>query len=424
MFVDCVDITVKAGDGGNGIVSFRHEKYIDKGGPDGGDGGDGGDIIAKCFQNVDTLAEYRHNKLLRADNGGSGGKRKMHGKRGDNLIIKVPVGTVITSKSGELIADMITPSQEVVIAKGGKGGFGNAHFVSSVRQAPRVAEKGEPVEEQELKLEIKLIADVGLIGLPNAGKSTLLSKVSNARPEIAEYPFTTLKPNLGVVDINKSTSLLFADIPGLIEGASHGKGLGDEFLRHVERTGVLLHLVDAYSSDVKKDYKTIQTELKTYKIDLTKKSQIVTLSKIDGLDDEIVADLLKKLKSVVPKNTKVVAFSSFSGQNLKQLLGEVTELAKSQKVKKQKEKNQIIPTITYKEPADSWFIEVKSNKFVVIGQKIESFARRTNFADYHGAGRLRDILVKTGIMNALIKKGIEPGQKIVIGKPKIGEIEY
>lgn len=424
MFVDKVVVQVKAGDGGNGIVSFRHEKYVDKGGPDGGDGGHGSDVIAVASTSEDTLVNFRYNKLIKAPDGGNGDKRKRHGRSGKPFKVMLPVGTVISTVDGKTIADLVQDGQEVVIAKGGRGGFGNAHFVSSVRQAPRVAEKGEPGEEAEMILEIKMIADVGLVGLPNAGKSTLLSRVSNAKPEIANYPFTTLTPNLGVVDVDKQTSLLFADIPGLIEGASDGKGLGDEFLRHVERTSVLLHLIDSYSEDVVESYKTIQSELKNYQVDLSKKPQIVVLTKIDGLDSDIVADLTQQLRKVVPARTQIVAISASSGEGLQNLLYDVAKVVTKHKAKLAKEAVEVVPVLTFEEPEDRWTIEERDGVFVVTGKKIESFAHRTDFGDYYGIQRLRDILKKMGILNALIKKNIEVGQKIIIGDPKIGELEY
>lgn len=256
MFVDKALVRVYAGKGGDGAASFRHEIYVDKGGPDGGDGGRGGDVIFKADRNANTLVDFRFQPELKAKHGQSGGKRNRHGKQGDDLTVGVPIGTSVYL-GDELLMDFVEDGQIQTVAKGGDGGFGNAHFTSSTRQTPRVAEKGEPGDEFELRLELKLIADVGLLGLPNAGKSTFLSVVSNAKPEVADYAFTTLTPHLGVADID-NTSLLVADIPGIIEGASSGKGLGTEFLRHVERTGVLLHLIDCYSNDVAADYKTIR----------------------------------------------------------------------------------------------------------------------------------------------------------------------
>ncbi len=423
MFVDKVKVIVKAGDGGKGIVSFRHEKYVERGGPDGGDGGNGGDVVVVASRNQDTLAAFRYQKKLQAKNGESGGKRRKHGKNGRDLEVHVPVGTVISTEANEIIADLTSDDQRAVIAKGGKGGFGNAHFVSSTRQVPRVAEKGEPGEACELMFELKMIADVGLVGLPNAGKSTFLATVSNAHPEIANYPFTTLTPNLGVVDV-ENTSLLVADIPGLIEGASEGRGLGDEFLRHVERTSVLIHLIDAYNDDVATAYKTIQTELKNYQVDLSKRPQVVVLTKIEGLDKEIIDDLTGILKKVVPKKTNVFAISAKSGHGVKELLSYVAKLVKTSRTKAAQEKAKELPVLTFEEPEDRWHIAKTDDGFIVTGKKLESFARRTDFNDYYATQRMRDILQKTGILNELMKKDIEAGQPIIIGQPEIGRLEY
>src|SRR6266540_5057808 len=331
MFVDKAIVQVKAGDGGKGNVSFRHEKYIDKGGPDGGDGGDGGSIILLASRNENTLVNFRFQKEVKAQDGQAGGKRNKHGRTAPDLIVKLPVGTAVFDEEGTLLADLAVDEQRVMIAKGGKGGFGNAHFISSRRQAPRIAEKGEAGDERNLHLELKMIADVGLVGLPNAGKSTLLSVISNARPEIADYPFTTLTPNLGVVDIDGESSILFADIPGLIEGAAEGKGLGDEFLRHVERTAVLLHLVDAYQEDVAEAYNTIQGELAAYKVDLSAKPQVIALTKIEGLDEDIVADQLHKLQAIAPKGTILMAISAQSKQGLQQLLRKIRTVVEAER---------------------------------------------------------------------------------------------
>ncbi|NCU38740.1 GTPase ObgE, partial [Candidatus Saccharibacteria bacterium] len=286
MFVDTATVTIQAGKGGYGVVSFRHEIYVDKGGPDGGDGGRGGDVIFEATENLNTLIDFRYKPELKAKNGGNGAKRRMHGKSGDDLIVKVPVGTVV-KRDGSIIADLTEHGQRVVVAKGGDGGFGNAHFKSSTRQTPKIAELGEQGEAYQAELELKLLADVGLVGFPNAGKSTFLSVVSNAKPEIAEYEFTTLTPNLGVADIDDGT-LLIADIPGLIEGASEGKGLGDAFLRHIERTGVLLHLIDGYSDDIVKSYQAIRNELSAYSQELVTRPEVVALTKTEGLDEELI----------------------------------------------------------------------------------------------------------------------------------------
>ncbi len=423
MFVDKVKVLVKAGDGGNGIVSFRHEKFVERGGPDGGNGGNGGDVVVVASRNQDSLSAFRYQKQLQAKNGQNGGKRRKHGKSGTALEVHVPIGTVISNEENKVIADLTHDGDRAVIAKGGKGGFGNAHFASSTRQAPRVAEKGEPGESCELIFELKMIADVGLVGLPNAGKSTFLATVSNAHPEIANYPFTTLTPNLGVVDV-QNTSLLIADIPGLIEGASKGKGLGDEFLRHVERTSVLVHLVDAYNDDIITAYKTIQTELKNYRVDLSKRPQVVALTKVDGLDSDIINDLVTGLKKAVPKRTAVVAISAKSGEGVKELLHHVATMVVASRKKAEHKQASELPVLTFEEPEDRWYIEVTDDGFIVTGKKLESFARRTDFSDYYASQRMRDILQKTGVINELIKKGIEPDQKIIIGDPPIGSIEY
>ncbi len=419
MFVDKVQVIVKAGDGGNGAVSFRHEKFIDRGGPDGGDGGNGGDVIFEASRNENTLADFRFQRRREAETGKAGGKRRMHGKSGKDLIIKVPVGTVVTDEKGTVIADLVDDGSQTVIVKGGKGGFGNAHFVSSTRQAPRVAEKGEAGEELKLLLELKIIADVGLVGLPNAGKSTFLSIVSNARPEIADYPFTTLTPNLGVVDIDKKVSLLFADIPGLIEGASEGKGLGDDFLRHVERTQVLVHLIDAYQNDVVSAYQTIQKELKAYRVDLSARPQLVALTKIEGLDKEIIEAQLNELRPVVPKKTPLLAISSKSREGVSELLFAAKDYvlsARKKEAKAEVKKRSLLPRLTLKKD-DAWQVVKTDDGFMISGKRIERFADRTDFSNYHAVERLRDIMRKMGIMHELTRKGVVTGDKIIIGKP-------
>lgn len=418
-FIDRVDVLVRAGKGGDGLVSFRREKFVDKGGPDGGDGGDGGDIIFQASRNENTLAAFRFKKELIAANGEPGGKRKKHGKSGEDLVVRVPVGTVVTDDSGRIIADLVVDGQQEVVAKGGKGGYGNAHFTSSVRQTPRMAEKGEPGERIHITLELKLIADVGLVGLPNAGKSTLLSVISNARPEIADYPFTTLTPNLGVVDIDRETSVLFADIPGLIEGAAEGKGLGDEFLRHVERTLVLVHVIDAYQDDVVKAYQTIQSELAAYKTDLSVKPQIIALNKTEGLDKEIIADLISRLQKVVPKDTQIFAISAQAHKGVRELLYAVKDalLAERRKQLEAAEESgeiEAVPVLTLRDDADEWRVVKEAGAYVVTGARIERFAVRTDFDNPYGVVRLKDIMKKTGILHELLRQGIEPGDRVVI----------
>ncbi len=423
MFVDKVQVKVVAGRGGNGIVSFRHEKFINKGGPNGGDGGDGGDVIAVASRNQNTLATFRFNKLLKASPGGDGQKQNKHGKNGKDIRVKVPVGTVITDVSGALLVDLVGDKQEAVIARGGKGGFGNAHFVSSTRQAPKIAEKGEDGEELDLIFELKSIADVGLVGLPNAGKSTLLSRISRARPEIADYPFTTLRPNLGVADIDQSNSLLFADIPGLIEGASKGRGLGDEFLRHVERTRVLIHLVDVYDDDIKKSYNIVQNELALYPVDLSKKPKIIALNKVEGLDQKLIKGYINSLKMLAPKKTKVFAISANSGFGIKELLFEAQKLSE-EKAEESRDTTEAIPIIRLDDDDAGWKVAKNKKTFVVTGKKIERFAKRTDFDNPEGIKRLRNIMGKMGINHHLLRSGIKPGNKIKIGDPSIAELEY
>ncbi len=422
-FVDRAEVKFQAGAGGPGLVSFRREKFRPRGGPDGGDGGAGGNIILVGSANQNTLAAYRYKKLLQAASGDAGGRRRRRGKSGSDLLVVVPVGTLVVGVDGQPLADLIADDQQVVIAKGGAGGFGNAHFASSTRQTPRVAENGEPGEAVTATLELKLIADVGLVGLPNAGKSTLLSVVSHAKPEIADYPFTTLRPNLGVVDFGRS-SLLFADIPGLIAGASAGKGLGDEFLRHIERTSLLIHLIDFYNDDVAAAYQTIMGELKDYKVDLSRRPQIVGLTKTEGAPPAEVAAKLKSLQKLAPKGTPVLAISAQSGAGVKELLRVVErELAKARR-SKPKAKATDLPVIGLKPADDDWQVRPRGDRWLVTGPKIERFARRTRFGDDHGEQRLRDIMHKLGIDRELERRGAQAEQVIEIGQPPIGRLEF
>jgi GTP-binding protein len=416
-FIDSVNIDAIAGDGGNGKLSFRHEKFIDKGGPDGGDAGHGGDIILVASRNENTLAAFRYQKEVKAEPGQPGDKRRKHGRTAPDRLVPVPVGTVAT-RDGVIIADLVVDGQKAVVAKGGRGGFGNAHFLSSTRQVPNFAEKGEKGERFDIHLEIKMIADVGLVGLPNAGKSTLLSRVSNARPEIADYPFTTLTPNLGVVDIDKGTSVLMADIPGLIEGAADGKGLGHDFLKHVERTAVILHLVEAYNDDIATTYTTIKEELKAYEKVLAKRPEIVLLTKVEGLDEEIVNDLIAQLRTVVPARTKIMPISSASGAGLPEMLFTLKKLVVAARVKAAKaieETGNAVPVITLTDNSQQWSVEKHGENYIVTGHRIEKFGARTDFSQEEGVRRLRDIMKKMGIMHELRRQKIEVGQIIHIG---------
>lgn len=412
MFVDLAKVKVKAGKGGDGVVAWRREIYIDKGGPSGGDGGKGGDVVFVGENQLNTLQDFRFNQIIKAENGYNGAKQKKHGKSGEDKIVKVPVGTIIKI-DGNVIEDITEHGQEVVVASGGDGGFGNAHFISSTRQAPRVAELGEKGEELELELELKLLADVGLVGLPNAGKSTLLSVATNAKPQIADYPFTTLEPNLGVHYIGSDT-LLIADIPGIIEGASKGKGLGFEFLRHIERTAILLHLVDANSNDPLADYKTINEELKTYGLNLSDRKVFVILSKTDGIDEEILDDLAADFTKQTKQKIYVISSVKDIGLNelFKDVLVEVKNFRDKEVLKSEDEE---LPVITI-DMEDAWEVElVKKGYFKVSGKKIEKFAQRTNFDNEWGVQRLKDIMRKMGIIHALYRKGATTDDMVEIG---------
>jgi len=416
-FIDNVKITFTAGKGGNGKLGFRREKFIDKGGPNGGDGGNGGDVVLVGSRNQNTLATFRYLKEMKADDGNPGDTNNKHGRSARDLIINVPVGTIaVDTQSGRVLADLVEDGQKAIIAKGGRGGFGNAHFVSSRRQAPMFAEKGEPGDSYQLKLELKMIADVGLVGLPNAGKSTLLSKLSNARPEIADYPFTTLTPNLGVVDIDKEHSILMADIPGLIEGAAEGKGLGHDFLRHIERTAVILHLIDSYNEDVASVYQTIRSELEAYQPELIKRPEIVCLTKVEGLDNEIIDDLMSQLRRVVDADTPLFAISVQSGEGLQQLLFSLKDAVQAVRdIPEEEEENAGIPVLKLDDTSDKWDVVESKGIFYVSGQKVEQFARRTDFENDEGVQRLRDIMRRMGILHQMVRQDIKPGQTIQIG---------
>jgi GTP-binding protein len=335
-FLDQAKIYIRSGDGGAGCVGFRREKFIEFGGPDGGDGGRGGDVWVECVGNLNTLIDYRYQQHFKARNGMPGMGQNRSGANGDDVVIKVPPGTQVLAEDQEtLIADLTHVGQRVLISKGGNGGFGNAHFKSSTNRTPRHANPGLPGEELTIWLRLKLIADVGLIGLPNAGKSTFLAAVSAAKPKIADYPFTTLHPNLGVVRAG-STDLVIADIPGLIEGASEGAGLGTRFLGHVERCRVLLHLVDVTQEDVAAAYKTVRAELKAYDRDLAKRKEIVALSKCDAVDDETIARQAALLKVAARKTPRVL--SAVSGKGVKDtLFAIVREIEKAQTQERQAE---------------------------------------------------------------------------------------
>lgn len=409
MFVDTAKVFIQAGKGGNGNVGFRREIYVDKGGPDGGNGGKGGDVIFEASENVNTLIDFRYKPELKAQPGQNGAGQKKQGRSGEDFIVKVPMGTLVR-RDGKVIADLTEDGQRVVIAKGGDGGFGNAHFKSSVRQTPRIAELGEVGDTFEAELELKLLADVGLVGFPNAGKSTFLSVVSNARPEIADYAFTTLTPNLGVADIDDG-SLLIADIPGLIEGASEGKGLGDAFLRHVERTAVLLHMIDAYTDDIATAYTTIRNELSQYSAELVTRPEVVALTKSEGLDEEMIQMQVEAVRAVAGKKAEVFAISSTAHKGLTEVLRSLrTKVQAARNVEKEidaVDSDTVVISLSEKEISDSWHVtkDDETGHFVVSGDKVEKFARRTNFDNYEGVNRLRDIMKKLGVSHELSRAG-------------------
>ena len=442
MFSDTAKVSLKAGKGGNGAVSFRREIYIPKGGPDGGDGGKGGDIVFRADKDTNTLIDFRFTPILTAEDGKNGSGTRSAGRSGKDLIVEVPIGTIV-KRDGVVLADLTHDGETAIIAKGGDGGFGNAHFKSSTRQAPIIAEVGEPGEEFEAELELKLLADVGLVGLPNAGKSTFLSVVSNARPEIADYPFTTLTPQLGVATID-GKDLLIADIPGLIEGASEGKGLGHDFLRHVDRTAVLLHLVDVYNNDAGEAYSTIRGELEKYS-DLKSRPEIVALTKCEGVDDEIIKMQMSAILSINPA-AKIFAISSAAHQGITELLRALKDVVASsaQLMASQNAAAQgsigdepdgcspeqaiepaNLPTISLGEDAlkTTWQVEKTDDKFIVTGEKIEKFARRTDMNNYASVNRLRDIMKKLGIRAELTSLGAEPDSIISIAGKEFTLVE-
>jgi GTPase len=418
MFADKVQVEVKAGKGGDGKLSFRHEKFRAMGGPDGGDGGRGGDVIFEADHNLNTLSHLRAKPAIKAADGEAGQNDRKKGRSAEAVVVKVPPGTFIypVGDPDNVIADLPANAARSVVAKGGRGGFGNAHFTASTRQAPRQAELGEPGETKQLMLELKSVADVGLVGLPNAGKSTLLSVISNAKPEIADYPFTTLVPNLGVVDIDEIT-MQVADIPGLIEGASIGKGLGDDFLRHIERTSVIIHLIDVNNDDVVAAYNTIRQELEHYEVDLTAKPQIVTLTKIETSTPGVVKDKQKQLQAAVGQDVMVI--SAVAHKGLKPLLRAAAKMVMQARLQ-QKADDDALPVIDESTLPDHDAAEVaEDGSFRVIGARMEGFAQRTNFRNPEAVERLRDILRKTGLAKDLIRLGIQPGDKINIGDKKL-----
>ena len=416
MFADRAKIIIKSGKGGNGHVSFRREKYVPNGGPDGGDGGKGGDIIFVVDNGLNTLTDYRHRRKFAAEPGEEGGKKNCHGKDGADLILKVPEGTIIKdAQSGKVIADMSGDNTRVTILKGGKGGLGNQHFATSTMQAPKYAQPGQEAIEIEVALELKVIADVGLVGFPNVGKSTFLSRVTNAQPKIANYHFTTLQPNLGVVDMDDGYGFVIADIPGLIEGASEGVGLGHEFLRHIERTKVMIHIVDAAGTegrDPVSDIRTINKEQEAYNPELLKKPWVIAANKIDAIyEDE--NDIIKQLRNEFePDGIKVFPISAVSGQGLKELLYEVKNLLSTCPKETTVYEQEFDPALNFFKD-EPYTIEIdKDGAYVVEGPKIEKMLGYTNIDSEKGFLFFQKFLREQNILKELEERGIEEGDTV------------
>ncbi|MDP2642639.1 MAG: GTPase ObgE [Candidatus Peregrinibacteria bacterium] len=432
MFCDELKIKVRAGNGGDGCISFRREKFVAKGGPNGGDGGNGGNIVIKTNLNLNTLSNLVNKKEYKAPKGENGMGSNMYGKRGENLEIEVPIGTIIfNSDKSKVLADLSKEGDEIIIAKGGKGGMGNARFVSSIRQTPRFAETGEPGEEKEIVMELKLVADIGIIGLPSAGKSTLISVISNARPKIAEYHFTTLIPNLGVVNMSKfggdaNDSFVVADIPGLIEGASQGKGLGHQFLKHIARTQILIHVIDGYLENADKNFKTINKELKDFDKTLAKKTQIVVINKIDLLDDEALKAKKKELRKAYKKG-EIFEISSVTHEGLKPLLFEISkrliEFRRNLRNNPPEESEGMTVLKPHLEKVPFILEKIKKTKshktFKISGTRINRLAIMTDIRNPEGLERMYIYMEKLGIKKLINKKGATFGDFIEINGKKI-----
>lgn len=416
MFTDYVKIHAQAGKGGNGAIAFRREKYVAAGGPDGGDGGKGGDVYFKVDKDANTLIEFRYKKKFKAENGENGEGGHRFGKSGEDLYIPVPIGTVVKdTTTNEVLADLSEPGQVALILKGGRGGKGNSHFATSTRQAPRFAQDGEPGEEKELTLELKLLADVGLIGFPNVGKSTFLSVVTSATPKIANYHFTTIEPNLGVVKSKYGDSFVIADIPGIIEGASEGIGLGIQFLRHIERTRLLLHFIDVSGLEGRnpvEDYYKVNEELKKYSEKLSKRTQIIVANKIDSMQDSSLYDELEKVAK--EHNQKIFKISGVTGEGVEDLMNYVSKTLKTlpkENLIEIKEKEKVY---TLKDEAD-FTITKEKGVYVVKGEKVDSIMRKVNIGDYESLFYLHRKLDEIGLNQALKKQGIKDGDIVKIG---------
>ncbi len=417
MFADCAKIYVKSGKGGDGHVSFRREKYVPNGGPDGGDGGTGGSVYFEVDEGLNTLADFRHTRKYSAGNGENGNKRNCSGKNGEDIVIKVPEGTVIKeAQSGQVITDMSGENRRFLLLSGGKGGNGNQHYATSTMQAPRYAQPGQPAQELELLLELKVIADVGLVGFPNVGKSTFLSKVTNAKPKIANYHFTTLNPNLGVVDLEDAKGFVIADIPGLIEGASEGVGLGHEFLRHIERTKLIVHIVDAASTEGRdpiEDIYAINKELESYNVDLAQRPQMIVANKIDMIfsQDDPVAKIKDEFE---PKGIPVYAISAISGQGLRDLLYAINNTLETIDSKLVVFEQEFFPEYHFNTENEPFTVvyDEDEDAYVVEGARIEKMLSYTNLESEKGFKFFQDFLKDNGILKQLEQLGIEEGDTV------------
>lgn len=413
MFIDVAKIELKAGKGGDGSVAFRREKYEPSGGPAGGDGGDGGSIIIVADKDIKTLMDYSYKSIYKAENGGDGRNKKQFGKKGEDLILKVPVGTLIKDYDTDtVIYDVKHDKEEFVICKGGKGGKGNVHFKSSIRQAPRFAEPGTKGEEKTIKLELKLLADVGLIGLPNVGKSTLLSIMSNARPKIANYHFTTLEPNLGVCKVGEK-SFVLADIPGLIEGASEGLGLGHDFLKHIERTKILVHVLDISGSEGRnpiEDFELINSELASYNIKLNDKKMLVVLNKTDLGAEDNIKEFREKYSDKVDE---IVEISAATTENVDKLMYLIADTLDSIEDDYSTLDDQYVYFEEEKEP--DFKVRRENENYIVEGPLIENLIYRTNFEVYESVNHLQKVLEDKGVIQQLKDLGIQDGDNVVIG---------
>jgi len=418
-FIDKAKIKISSGKGGNGVVAWRREKFVDKGGPAGGDGGKGGSVYLIADEGLSTLLDFTYRSVFKADNGENGFKKSMHGKSAKDLYIKVPTGTIVKDlKSGNIIADLTTHEQTVLVAKGGRGGRGNTHFCTPQNRAPQYCEPGEPGIERELSLELKLLADVGLLGLPNAGKSTFISKVSAAKPKIADYPFTTIVPNLGVVRKHSGDGYVIADIPGLIEGASDGVGLGHDFLRHVERCRFLLHIVDGTEIDPIKNYNIINKELEKYSEHLASLHQVVAINKIDAIDEETLKHLVNEFEKI---GVKPFLISAFTGKNLEELKNELEH--KVETIEKPASEVTIEEDLDATNNDDGYWDVQKINKdtYLVTGGRIIRISQVTDSRSTEQVIRFQNIMISMGIMDKLKSMGVQNGDTIVVGKL---ELEY